>query len=72
MVKPAALADNAQHMVDTPTLEQFNALQRALGEALQRNESLVGELRVTRTERDLLKEQLNKFKRALFAASSEV
>ena len=41
-------------------------------EARQHNEALAGELRVTRTERDLLKEQLNKFKRQLFAASSEV
>lgn len=55
-----------------PTLEEFAALQQALADALKRNDSLVGELRVTRTERDLLKEQLNKFKRQLFAASSEV
>ncbi|VTU42471.1 DNA replication protein (plasmid) [Variovorax sp. RA8] len=33
---------------------------------------MAGELRVTRTERDSLKEQLNKFKRQLFAASSEM
>ena len=64
--------DNAWQMADTPTLDEFNALQQALAEALKRNESLAGELRVTRTERDLLKEQLNKFKRQLFAASSEV
>ena len=55
-----------------PTLEQFAALQQALSVALERNDSLAGELRVVRTERDLLKEQLNKFKRQLFAASSEV
>ena len=59
-------------MADMPTLEQFQALQQALAEARQHTESLAGELRVTRTERDLLKEQLNKFKRQLFAASSEV
>jgi transposase len=59
-------------MTDTPTLEQIQALQQALAEARQHNEALAGELRVTRTERDLLKEQLNKFKRQLFAASSEV
>lgn len=59
-------------MLHTPTPEEFTALQAALADALQRNESLAGELRVTRTERDLLKEQLNKFKRQLFAASSEV
>lgn len=34
-------------------------------------ESLAGELRITRAERDLLKEQLNKFKRQLFSAKSE-
>jgi transposase len=33
---------------------------------------VAGELRVTRAERDLLQQQLNKFKRQLFAASSEV
>jgi hypothetical protein len=59
-------------MTDMPTLEQIQALQQALAEARQHNEALAGELRVTRTERDLLKEQLNKFKRQLFAASSEV
>jgi len=59
-------------MVNMPTSEEFTALQQALAEALKKNESLTGELRVTRTERDLLKEQLNKFKRQLFAASSEV
>ena len=59
-------------MVDMPSLEEFTALQQALAEALKRNESLAGELRVTRAERDLLKEQLSKFKRQLFAASSEV
>lgn len=59
-------------MVAVPTPEQFAALQQALAEALKHNETLTGELRITRTERDLLKEQLNKFKRQLFAASSEV
>ncbi len=59
-------------MVAAPTPEQFAAMQQALAEALKRNEVLAGELRITRTERDLLKEQLNKFKRQLFAASSEV
>jgi transposase len=64
-------ADNTRQMVDMPTLEEFAALQQALADALKRNDSLAGELRVTRTERDLFKEQLNKFKRQLFAASSE-
>jgi transposase len=59
-------------MVAVPTPEQFIAMQQALAEALKRNEALAGELRLTRTERDLLKEQLNKYKRQLFAASSEV
>lgn len=58
-------------MVSMPTLEEITALRQALADALKQNESLAGELRVTRTERDLLKEQLNKFKRQLFAASSE-
>lgn len=65
-------ADNVQQMADIPTLDEFTALQQALADALKRNESLTGELRVTRTERDLLKEQLNKFERQLFAASSEI
>ncbi len=62
-----------------PSAQEFAALQKALAEATrqsaeaaQRNASLVGELRIVRTERDLLQEQLNKFKRQLFAAKSEV
>jgi transposase len=47
------------------TPEEIEALKKALAEAL-------GQLRVVRTERDLLKEQLDRFKRQLFAASSEV
>lgn len=61
-----------------PSAHEFAALQKALAEATRqseeaarRNASLVGELRVVRTERDLLQEQLNKFKRQLFAAKSE-
>lgn len=54
-----------------PTAEEFTALQQALAQAQGRSESLASELRLVRTERDLLKEQLNKFKRALFAAKSE-
>jgi transposase len=45
--------------------EELEALKKALNDAL-------GELRVVRTERDLLKEQLNRFKRQLFDAKSEV
>src|ERR1700712_1674648 len=59
-------------MVNIRNPHGLAALQRALAEATQRNAALSGELRVTRTERDLLKEQLNQFKRQLFAAKSEV
>ncbi|MFN7883277.1 MAG: IS66 family transposase, partial [bacterium] len=65
-------------MVHMPTAEEFAALQKALAhataqqqEAADRHAALIGELRITRAERDLLKEQLNKFKRQLFAAKSE-
>ena len=51
-------------MTRMPTPEEIEALQKALAEAL-------GELRVLRTERDLLKEQLNRFKRQLFEAKTE-
>ena len=54
-----------------PTAEEFAALQKALAQATQTSESLAGELRITRAERDLLEEPLNKFKRQLFAAKSE-
>jgi transposase len=70
-VPRAGSRDNERQMVSMPTLEEITALRQALADALKQNESLAGELRVTRTERDLLKEQLNKFKRQLFAASSE-
>ena len=58
-------------MVHMPTAEEIAALRQALAESLGRNEALSGELRVVRTERDLLKEQLNRFKRQLFDAKSE-
>ena len=58
-------------MVHMPTAEEHAALLEALDEAKKGRENLVGELRVVRIERDLLKEQLNKFKRQLFAAKSE-
>lgn len=58
--------------------EQIIELKRALAERdealrLERaqRQALTGELRVTRTERDLLKERLNKFLRKLFDARSE-
>ena len=49
-------------MVQLPFAEQFQALQQALAEAARRsdeaaarNVALIGEMRVLRTERDLLK-----------------
>jgi transposase len=51
-------------MTRMPMPEEIEALKKALSDAL-------GELRVVRTERDLLKEQLNRFKRQLFDAKSE-
>jgi transposase len=58
-------------MVHMLTAEEYAALLEALADATKGREQLAGELRVVRTERDLLKEQLNKFKRQLFAAKSE-
>lgn len=55
-----------------PTHEEFTALQEALVVANRRSELLNGELVLVRTERDLLKERLNKFMRKIFAAKSEV
>jgi transposase len=55
-----------------PTVEEFAALQQALAAANRRSELLNGELVLVRTERDLLKERLNKFMRKIFAAKSEV
>jgi transposase len=52
-------------MDHTPTPEDIEALKKALSDAL-------GQVRVLRTERDLLQEQLNRFKRQLFDAKSEV
>ena len=46
-----------------PTAEEFAALQNALAEATRRNDSLVGELRVVRTERDLALERLRALQR---------
>ena len=61
-----------------PTPDEITALREALAEALrraeeavQRNEALTGELRITRTERDLLQEKLKQLTRRLFGASSE-
>jgi len=54
-----------------PKPEEITALQQALADALGHNDRLTGELRVMRAERDLLKEQLSRFQRRLFAAKSE-
>jgi len=48
--------------------EALHARHEALSD---QHEALAGELRVVRTERDLLKERLNTFMRKLFAAKSE-
>jgi transposase len=65
-------------MVHMPTPDEIAALRQALLDAIERgeqaarrSEELAGELRVVRTERDLLQEQLNRFKRQLFEAKSE-
>jgi transposase len=61
-------------MVQMPTLDEVAALREALAaavrlqaDAARRNEALTGELRVVRTERDLLQEKLNNLTRRLFA-----
>ena len=54
-----------------PTAEEFAALQQALAEVTRRSESLVGELRVVTTERDLALERLRALQGQLFAAKSE-
>lgn len=59
-------------MHSKPLPDEFAELRRALTEITQHNVALSGEMRVLRAERDLLKEQLNQFKRQLFAARSEV
>lgn len=58
-------------MTGMPDAQEIEALRKALADALQRNEALGGELRVLRTERDLLKERLNQLLRKLFDARSE-
>jgi transposase len=63
----------------TPATEDIAALKEALAAATKRSEEacrqsqlLKNELVLVRTERDLLKERLNKFMRKVFAAKSEV
>ena len=53
------------------TPDEMTALREALTEAARQVESLKGELRITRTERDLLQEKLKQLTRRLFGASSE-
>ena len=52
--------------------EEIAALKEALASVTKRSERLNSELVLVRTERDLLKERLNKFMRKIFAAKSEV
>ena len=54
-----------------PTIEEFKALQQALQASLSQREKLTSELRFVSTERDLLKERLDKVLRKFFAAKSE-
>jgi transposase len=56
-----------------PTLvtEEIVALKEALAQATKCSELLKSELVLVRTERDLLKERLNKFMRKIFCAKSE-
>ena len=56
----------------TPATVDIAALKEALSAAQRHSESLAGQLLLARTERDLLKEQLNKLTRKMFAAKSEV
>ncbi len=69
---PNPEGDDNRLMLNQSPLDELSALRKALDEARAHNEALTGELRVARIERDLLKEQLNKLTRKLFAASSEV
>jgi transposase len=53
-------------------LKEALRLERERGDRMAKErDRMAGELRITRTERDLLKERLNKFLRKLFAARSE-
>ena len=59
-------------MTKPPSIEEFAALQKALDAAQSQRDSLAGENRFLRVQRDLLQEKLNKLMRKVFAASSEV
>jgi transposase len=58
-------------MTKQPTVEEFNTLREAMESLQSAHESLVGENRVLRVERDLLKERLAKMIHKMFAAKSE-
>ena len=58
-------------MTKQPTVEEFNALREAMESLQSAHASLVGENRVLRVERDLLKERLAKMIHKMFAAKSE-
>ncbi|WP_198399511.1 transposase, partial [Caballeronia calidae] len=53
------------------TAEELAALIAERDAMLAERDALRGELRVTKVERDLLKEQLKAFERRLFGAKSE-
>ena len=55
----------------TTSIDEIAALKEALSAARLHSESLANQLLLARTERDLLKERLNKFMRRIFAAKSE-
>jgi transposase len=55
----------------TASIDEIAALKEALSAERRHSESLAGQLLLARTERDLLKERLNKFMRKIFAAKSE-
>ena len=58
-------------MTQQPTIEEFMVLQQALQTSLSQQEKLTSELRFVSTERDLLKQRLDKMLRKFFAAKSE-
>ena len=65
-------------MNSPPVIDEITALKEALtqanegrADAIRHSQSLASQLLLARTERDLLKERLNKFMRRIFAAKSE-
>ena len=51
-----------------PNIEEFMALQQALQASLSQQEKLTSELRFVSTERDLLKQRLDKMLRKFFVS----